>query len=282
MPDEVILMNNFLIRVLIAVIFIPFILYLASFGRVPFMSLVNLLIFLGLIEFSSILKLKGISISRSFLVFFGLLIGVSVYFSGDRFILIITLISVLTSGIFQLIRYRFDRAVENLSSFVFGLIYIALLFSFLILIREFPLRAGLEYRLGGLWIIFLFLCTWLSDILSYFIGTPFGKHKILPQVSPNKSWEGSFGGIAGALLAALVSNGIFLKEIPLLHLLILAILISMFGQLGDFVESSFKRQAGLKDSSSLIPGHGGILDRFDSLLFSAPLVYFYLTFILYR
>jgi len=246
------------------------------------MSLVNLLIFLGLVEFSSILKLKGISISQAFLILFGLVIGISVYFFSDRFVLIIFLISVLISGLFQLIKYKFERAIENLSSFLFGLIYVALFFSFLILIREFPLKSGLDYQIGGLWIIFLFLCTWFSDILAYFIGTPFGKHKILPQVSPNKSWEGSFGGIIGALVAAIVSKCIFFKEVSLLHLFFLSILISVFGQIGDFVESSFKRQASLKDSSNIIPGHGGILDRFDSLLFSAPLVYFYLTFILYR
>ena len=246
------------------------------------MSLVNLLIFLGLIEFSSFLRFKNFSIPSLLLIFLGLLIGTTVYFYGDRFISAILLCSVLISGLFQLTRYKFDNAVENLSSFLFGLIYVALFFSFLILIREFPLKSGLDYQVGGLWIIFLFLCTWLSDILSYFIGTPFGKHKILPLVSPNKSWEGSFGGIAGALLAAFVSKSIFLKEVPLFHLLSLAILISIFGQIGDFVESSFKRQVSLKDSSSIIPGHGGVLDRFDSLLFSAPLVYFYLIFILYR
>lgn len=275
-------MNNLLTRILVAVIFIPFILYISYFGGIPFMSFVNLLILLGLIEFSSVLKLKNISVPQMFLILFGLLLGVSAYFYSNRFILIITLLSVLISGLFQLIRYKFDNAIENLSSFLFGLIYVALFFSFLILIREFPHKSGLEYRLGGLWIIFLFLCSWFSDILSYFIGTPFGKHKILPLVSPNKSWEGSFGGIAGAMLAAFVSKSIFFKEVPLIHLLSLAILISVFGQLGDFVESSFKRQVSLKDSSSIIPGHGGILDRFDSLLFSAPLVYFYLTFILYR
>jgi len=246
------------------------------------MSFVNLLIFLGLIEFSSFLMLKNFSIPSVLLIFLGLLIGTTVYFYGDRFISGILLCSILISGLFQLMRYKFDKSIENLSSFLFGLIYVALFLSFLILIREFPHKLGLEYRLGGLWIIFLFLCTWCSDILSYFIGTPFGKHKILPLVSPNKSWEGSSGGIAGALLAAFVSKSIFLKEVPLFHFLSLAILISVFGQLGDFVESSFKRQVSLKDSSSIIPGHGGILDRFDSLLFSAPLVYFYLTFILYR
>src|SRR3989304_5639870 len=202
-------MNNLLTRILVAVIFIPFILYLSYFGGIPFMSFVNLLILLGLIEFSSILKLKDISFSQTLLIFFGLLIGVSGYYYSDRFILIITLLSVLISGLFQLIRYKFDNAIENLSSFLCGLIY-------------------------------------------------------------------------GGVLAAFVSKSIFFKEIPLIHLLSLAILISVFGQLGDFVESSFKRQVSLKDSSSIIPGHGGILDRFDSLLFSAPLVYFYLTFILYR
>jgi phosphatidate cytidylyltransferase len=282
MPDEILLMKNLIVRVLIAVIFIPFILYISYFGSIPFMSFVNLLIFLGLIEFSSILKLKGIFFSQTFLILFGLLIGVSTYFHREGFVFMIILFGLLISGLFQLIKYRFDKAIENLSSFLFGLIYVALFFSFLILIREFPLKSGLDYQVGGLWIIFLFLCTWLSDILSYFVGTPFGKHKILPQVSPNKSWEGSFGGIAGALLAAFISKSIFLKELPLFHLLSLAILISVFGQIGDFVESSFKRQVNLKDSSSIIPGHGGILDRFDSLLFSAPLVYFYLRFVLYK
>lgn len=282
MPDEILLMKNLITRVLIAAIFIPFILYISYLGGIPFMSFINLLILLALLEFSSFLKIKNFSIPLILLILFGLLIGISVYFYGDKFIFIITLLGILVSGLFQLIKYRFDKAIENLSSFLFGLIYVALFFSFLILIREFPLKSGLDYRVGGLWIIFLFLCTWFSDILSYFIGTPFGKHKILPQVSPNKSWEGSFGGIAGALFSAFVSKSIFFKEIPLNHLLLLAILISIFGQIGDFVESSFKRQVSLKDSSNIVPGHGGILDRFDSLLFSAPLVYFYLRFVLYR
>jgi phosphatidate cytidylyltransferase len=282
MPGEILLMKNLITRVLIAVIFIPFILYISYFGRIPFMSFVNLLIFLGLIEFSSFLKLKDICIPYVMLILSGLSIGITVYFYDDRFISVIFLGGILIPGLFQLVRCRFDKALENLSSFLFGLIYVALFFSFLILIREFPHKYGLEYRMGGLWIIFLFLCTWCSDILSYFIGTPFGKHKILPQVSPNKSWEGSFGGISGALLAAFISKSIFFNKVSLFHLLSLAVLISIFGQIGDFVESSFKRQVSLKDSSSIIPGHGGILDRFDSLLFSAPLVYFYLRFILYR
>jgi phosphatidate cytidylyltransferase len=246
------------------------------------MSFVNLLIVLGLCEFSSVLRHRNVYISPIILVLFGLLIGVSAYFFGEKFLLIILLFGVFISGLIQLIRNKVDYSIENLSSFLFGLIYVAVLFSFLILIRELPRNIGLNYQLGGFWVIFLFLSLWLSDTLAYFVGTPLGKHKILPLISPRKSWEGSAGGIAGAVVSAFLAKSIFLKDIPLIHLLILSILVSVSGQVGDFVESSFKRSASLKDSSNIIPGHGGILDRFDSLLFSAPLVYFYLKFILYR
>jgi phosphatidate cytidylyltransferase len=275
-------MNNLLTRIIIAIIFIPFILYISYSGGLAFMSFVILLIFFGLIEFSSILRLKNISILRTLFILSGILIGISVYYFDVRFIPIILLVGIFISGLYQLVKNKFNFAIENLSSFLFGLIYVSVFFSFLILIREFPKVLGLEYQLGGLWVIFIFFCLWLSDTLAYFIGTPFGKHKILPEVSPKKSWEGSMGGMAGAILAAIFSKIIFLKEIPFNQLLFLSILISIFGQLGDFVESSFKRSANLKDSSRIIPGHGGILDRFDSLLFTAPLVYFYLKFILYR
>ncbi len=246
------------------------------------MSFVNLLIFLGLCEFSFILRHRDIYISQIVLVLFGLAIGISAYFFGEKFFLMILLLGVFIPGLIQLIRNKVDYSIENLSSFLFGLIYVAVFFSFMILIRELPKNIGLDYQLGGLWVIFLFLSLWLSDTLAYFVGAPLGKHKILPLISPKKSWEGSAGGIAGAVVSAFLAKGIFLKDIQLIHLLILSILVSVSGQVGDFVESSFKRSANLKDSSNIIPGHGGILDRFDSLLFSAPLVYFYLRFILYR
>jgi phosphatidate cytidylyltransferase len=246
------------------------------------MSFVNLLIFLGLCEYSWVLRHRNIYIFQIILVFFGLLIGISAYFFGEKFFLIILICGIFVSGLIQLIRNKVDNSIENLSSFLFGLIYVAVFFSFLILIREYFQNIGLDYQLGGFWIIFLFLSLWLSDTLAYFIGAPLGKHKILPIISPKKSWEGSVGGIAGAILSAFLAKGIFLKDVPISHLLILSILVSVFGQVGDFAESSFKRSANLKDSSNIIPGHGGILDRFDSLLFSAPLVYFYLRFILYR
>ena len=246
------------------------------------MSMVNLLIFLGLCEFSVILTNKNIQISLTRFVFFGLLIGISSYFWGDKFFFLIILVGVLVNGIIQLIKNKLNDVIENLSSFLLGWLYVAVFFSFLILIRELPKSIGIEYRIGGFWVIFLFICLWLTDTLAYFIGAPWGKHKILPGISPKKSWEGAMGGIIGAILSAFLAKGLFLKDISLFSLIPLSILIGVFGQVGDFVESSFKRTANLKDSSHIIPGHGGILDRFDSLLFSAPLVYYYLRFVLYR
>lgn len=246
------------------------------------MSFVNLLIFLGLCEFSFILRHKNIFIPQILLIVFGLLIGITAYFSGENFFPLFLFLGIFISGIFHLIQKRVDSVIENLSSFLLGLVYVAVFFSFLILIREYFQNIGLDYKLGGFWVIFLFLSLWLSDTLAFFIGAPLGKHKILPMISPKKSWEGSLGGIVGAILSAFLAKSIFLKDVSIHHLLILSILASVFGQAGDFVESSFKRSANLKDSSNIIPGHGGILDRFDSLLFSAPLVYFYLKFVLYR
>jgi len=164
---------------------------------------------------------------------------------------------------------------------MFGLIYVPFLFSFLVLIRELPKVVHTDYRVGGLWMIFILFCVWLSDTLAYFIGSALGKHKLCPGISPGKSLEGFFAGLAGSVLAAILSYRIFLDFVSMRDLLILSLIIGLVGQVGDLMESSFKREANLKDSSNILPGHGGILDRFDSLLFVGPPVYFYLKFVVY-
>jgi phosphatidate cytidylyltransferase len=196
--------------------------------------------------------------------------------------LLIIFSALLYVSLLQIATRGTKQAILNMSSFMFGLIYVPLLFSFLILIRELPHQANIDYRTGGIWIIFILLCVWLSDTLAYFIGTPWGKHKLSPQISPGKSVEGFFAGIAGAALAAIFSYHLFLDFVPLANLFILSLIIGLVGQVGDLVESSFKREANLKDSSGILPGHGGILDRFDSLLFVAPAVYLYLRFVIYK
>ena len=121
--------------------------------------------------------------------------------------------------------------------------------------------------------MFAMLLSWAGDTFALYIGKPFGKHKLAPVVSPGKSWEGAAGSVGGALLAALLYAHWLLPAVPTLQIVLLAIAGNIAGQMGDLCESALKRGAGVKDSGTLLPGHGGWLDRIDSSLFSVPVVY---------
>lgn len=156
-----------------------------------------------------------------------------------------------------------------------GFIYVPVFFSFIYLTNV------TEYGQYFIWLIFL--SSWFSDTCAYFIGVNFGKHKIIPKISPNKTVEGSLGGLFGGAISCLLF-GIFAKYngvyVEVYHYIIIGLLCSVFSQLGDLTASSIKRYEQVKDYSNLIPGHGGILDRFDSILFSSLIVYYYASFIL--
>lgn len=274
--------SNLSIRVLIAILCGPPLLILSYLGKLYFLILILFLILLALLELSHIFKIKGIDLPRIPLLIFGLLIGAVSYFNAEGSLLLVIFSSLLFVVFFQIVKKGTQKAILNIGGFMLGLIYVPLFFSFLILIRELPTVVHIDYKVGGLWIIFIFFCVWLSDTLAYFVGAPLGKHKLCPQISPQKSLEGFFAGLAGSILAAIISYHIFFSFISITHLFTLSLLIGLVGQVGDLMESSFKREANLKDSSNILPGHGGILDRFDSLLFAAPPVYFYLKFVIYR
>ena len=126
-------------------------------------------------------------------------------------------------------------------------------------------------------IFLLFAVTWFYDSFAYFIGSAFGKHKLFPNISPKKSLEGLIGGILFTIFIILgIKSFTSVIEFSYFHCIIISILLSVTGQIGDLFESIIKRYAGVKDSSNLIPGHGGILDKLDSLLFNAPILYYYL------
>jgi phosphatidate cytidylyltransferase len=132
---------------------------------------------------------------------------------------------------------------------------------------------------NGFWlVIYAFLIVWSTDTGAYFIGSCLGKHKFAPLISPKKSWEGFAGGIVSSLIIAYI-YWLCLPSIGGRTLLYISVLVSVAGQLGDLFESSFKRFAQIKDSGNLIPGHGGILDRFDSILWAAPVTYYLYTLI---
>jgi len=132
---------------------------------------------------------------------------------------------------------------------------------------------------GWVWLLFMLLCTWASDTAAFLVGRKAGRRQIAPALSPAKTLEGAAGGVAGSFLTALLVALLY-PQFPVLPVLILGILVGFGAQAGDLVESAIKRQVGIKDAGKLIPGHGGILDRFDSMLFTAPLVYYYVGLII--
>ena len=137
-------------------------------------------------------------------------------------------------------------------------------------------------KTGSRLLLALFIITWFGDSAAYFVGSYFGKHKLAPKISPKKSWEGALGNIGGNLLGALLMKATVCTEWSAVDVVALALLLGVVGQLGDLVESTWKRSAGVKDSNAggvAIPGHGGMLDRVDSLVFAAPVLYAYVHFV---
>lgn len=194
------------------------------------------------------------------------------YFSFTLFIVVVLLFSTI---IFLHDKYN----IIDISLTMFGVLYVVFLFSFIVLTRN------LENGLFFIWIIFL--GAWSTDTTAYFAGRFFGKHKLLPAISPKKTVEGGIGGVIGCV-AITVLYGLYLNsyhlayDIAITHLVILGLLNGVIGQIGDWAASAIKRYVKIKDYGSIMPGHGGILDRFDSILFIAPVVYFYISFIILK
>ncbi|MFW6080613.1 MAG: phosphatidate cytidylyltransferase [Desulfosalsimonas sp.] len=152
-----------------------------------------------------------------------------------------------------------------------GLVYIFLPLSLLVL-----LRGGPE---GVTWIFFVVFVVFLGDVVAFYVGTYLGRHKLAPSISPGKSVEGALGGLAANIAVAIVFKSLFLPGLPTLHTAIFAVAAGIAGQIGDLFESELKRRAKIKDSGGILPGHGGMLDRIDALLFASPVAYGFNLFI---
>ena len=156
-----------------------------------------------------------------------------------------------------------SMALRSTGNFISGVVYTVLPWCYLGVLRE---------KTNGEYILFvLFACTWASDVFAYLIGRKFGKRKLCDRVSPKKTWEGTLGGLFASVLCAFIAALIF--KLSLLHVTALGFFCGSLGQLGDLAESVLKREADVKDSGNIIPGHGGILDRFDSILVNAVTAY---------
>ncbi len=201
----------------------------------------------------------------------GALVGAAAAAAGEPAALLAAAVaSLLAVCLFALVRPgEAPTAAGRAGLLVFGLAYGPVLLAHLTLLR------GLPAGEGASWVSLVLAAVWGGDTAAFYVGRAFGQRKLYPAVSPKKTWEGAAGGLVGTLAAMAVVRAWLLPGLPAGHLLGLGLLAALLGQLGDLCESLLKRGAGVKDSGALLPGHGGVLDRLDSLLFVAPLVYYY-------
>jgi phosphatidate cytidylyltransferase len=185
-----------------------------------------------------------------------------------QMILLVLIIGTLIAATFQEVNY--EKMIASCGATILGVLYVAFLGGHLVAVRM-----GFTPSLSMHLLSFFFLVLMGSDIGAYYTGRLIGKHKLAPKVSPGKTWEGVGGGIAAALIMAALAHYWFFRELPLKWALPLAAMMTVLGVFGDLTESALKRGAGAKDAANLLPGHGGILDRLDSLLFNAPLIYYF-------
>jgi len=268
------------LRVLVAIFGIPIIVFLVYTGGLAFVGLVLLVNLLSQYEFYKLTELKQMLPLKILGLAGTVLITISFYYFGLEKSWLIILILFYITLIIELFRNK-ASATLNISATAWGVFYPTVFFCFHILIRELPNSFQLDYAIGAKWIMFMLITIWICDTAAYFIGSAIGKHKLFERISPHKTMEGAIAGFFFALITAYLLHQFYLKELHLIHCLVIGFIIGIMSQVGDLVESLFKRDAGVKDTSGILPGHGGFLDRFDAPLFVAPLVYLYLRFIVF-
>jgi len=187
---------------------------------------------------------------------------------GIQLVLLLLTVGTLTAAMVRGAPY--DRMLPSVGVTLLSVMYVALLGGHLVAVR-----VGFSPPLSRHLLSFFFLVTMGSDAAAYYGGRTFGRHKLAPSISPGKTWEGAIAGMLASLLLAAASHYWFFPNLPLKFALPLAAVMNVLGVLGDLTESALKRSAGAKDTAQFLPGHGGILDRIDSLLFNAPVIYYF-------
>ena len=266
--------SNTATRIIVSVIAIPAIVLACYFGEYYFFAFVLGIGIISYYEFWLFVKNKDINANLIVgIISVGMIITNSYKSFIDYYPLLITILLLLT--FIELFRNK-NSAIINLGTSLLGILYFGFFASALLSIRE---LYQVDYTQGGLLIISLFASIWICDSAAFFGGTALGKHKLFPRVSPNKSWEGAIFGLLFAVIAMVISKAIVLDFLSWFDVITIGLIVGIIGQIGDLIESLFKRDAGVKDSSGLIPGHGGIFDRFDSLLYTAPAVLLYIKYL---
>jgi len=250
-----------------------------------------LLAFAGFWEYARLTKLPGFLVFSGWVLSFGYLYRLTT--AWGHFVNEFLLLGFFTVAAFLVLRRKIEGSVSEAAHFILGMIYLPGLLGFgkslELWLRHVP--AGVNITIGGenllrvtevhpeLWLlVFLWAVIWTSDTAAYFVGAKLGRSHPFPTVSPNKTLEGFGGGLAGAIIVAVIFFFTRKLELGLGLTIGLALTVAFFGQLGDLFESLLKRSSDVKDASRLIAGHGGVLDRFDSFLFAIPAAYFFVVF----
>lgn len=297
------------------------ILLLTMAGGFYFFAFIALVSAIALHEFYGLARAKGARPQMGLGILFGLLVNAVFLYDRFRFVLLSVLdrygialpapsmaqallifLLVFVPAVFLVELFRNKGSgVLNLGTTLLGCLYVSFFFGSLIGIRElfvpadFPVyrffpgqgpgvtdeTAAIIGRWGGYTVITIFASIWCCDSAAYFAGRAFGRHKLFERVSPKKTWEGAIAGLVAAVAAFLVGRSMALPFLTLQEAVVCGVIVGVAGQLGDLTESLLKRDAGVKDSSAIIPGHGGVLDRFDSVMFVSPLLFVYLDFIVF-
>jgi phosphatidate cytidylyltransferase len=264
-------------RIITAVIALPIIIasILISWLAPLFVLLALAAMMAGLYEFWLLARRRDVTPDRVSMIIGAAAIFTVFFFNEpgqlpDLLLLVLPgfLIAVMTAAMLR--GAPFEKMIPSVGASVLGVFYVALLGGHLV-----GVRTGFPQTLSAHLLSFFFLVVMGSDTGAYYTGRAFGKHKLAPGVSPGKTWEGAAGGMLASLLLSVVAHYWFFRELPLKWGLPLAALMNALGVLGDLTESALKRGAGAKDAAQILPGHGGLLDRLDSLLFNAPVIYYF-------
>jgi phosphatidate cytidylyltransferase len=266
-------------RILTAVVLLPILIasILIDQLAIVFCILAAAAIVLGEIEFWLVARKKQVRADATAGLLSGLALLTIFFFTSPgklpdllmiQLVLLLLTVGTLTAAMVRGVPY--DRMILSVSVTVLSVMYVALLGGHLIAVR-----VGFQPALSRHLLSFFFLVIMGSDAAAYYGGRTFGRHKLAPNISPGKTWEGAVAGMLASLLLAAASHYWFFLNLPIKFALPLAAVMNVMGVLGDLTESALKRSAGMKDTAQFLPGHGGILDRIDSLLFNAPVIYYF-------
>lgn len=262
------IINDKIKRVITALLILPpLIIAVIKLSNFWFFLMLLVAIYIATYEFSRLIELSGEKFLKIPTYMGAFLIPYGFYLNNFKFFLLTVFIVSFTALCIKLLG---DKPLESTFTTVgatfLNIFYVPFFLSFLILLRN------INYH----YLFYLFAVIFISDTFAYYIGSRFGKVRLYEIISPKKSFEGLFAGIAGGILGGFLYAILFMN-MPYLHILFSSILVLFAGVLGDLTESMFKRRAGVKDSGNIFPGHGGMLDRVDALLFGAPVLYFYVS-----